>query len=108
MSNMIVVFQASMPAMDDDMSPLPPSSRGFSGWKSPPSQDSAPSLPPRSSPSVPPSAPLTAQGVSIPVGKKRKLEIREVFNTEDDEDGSLGSGGGRKRKPLVPLGKKTP
>ncbi|XP_059484170.1 RNA-binding protein 25-like isoform X2 [Neocloeon triangulifer] len=68
------------------------SSRGFSNWnKSPSGRESGTKA---SSPSH--------SNAAVP-SKKRKLEIKEVFNTEDDDDSSLGTGAGRKRKPLVPL-----
>lgn len=36
------------------------------------------------------------------VNKKKKMDLKEVFNTDDDEDLSLGAG---KKRKLVPLGK---
>lgn len=81
--------------MDDGGSPMggDSSSRGFSNWSKSPSGREGPAA--NTSPGQ--------SNASAPT-KKRKLEIKEVFNTEDDDDGSLGGGAGRKRKPLVPLG----
>lgn len=40
-------------------------------------------------------------------GKKRKLDVRDVFNNEEDDinmgDGGMGGGGLHRRRPLVPL-----
>jgi hypothetical protein len=81
--------------MDDGGSPMggDSSSRGFSNWSKSPSGREGPAA----------STSPGQSNASAPT-KKRKLEIKEVFNTEDDDDGSLGGGAGRKRKPLVPLG----
>ncbi|XP_065345982.1 RNA-binding protein 25 [Cloeon dipterum] len=68
------------------------SSRGFSNWNKSPSNREI-------------GAKVSSPGHSnaAPPNKRKKLEIKEVFNTEDDDDSSLGAGASRKRKPLVPL-----
>lgn len=76
----------------DSYSPPPEDSSQSSINLNPPEERIAPMKPWISPQPVPP--------VSLAPGKKKKLDVREVFNNDDDDDSNLGAG---KKRKLVPL-----